>query len=86
MNFIFRSTIKQEIERLLKQLATVTTDKDKLVEKLEHSKTDLMLLKQHKINDHPGNKVPIMLKCIRKQAILIENLLKQISCLEQIKN
>lgn len=66
-------------------MASATADKEKLAEKLEHSKTDILLLKQHKIDDHPGNKVPVMLKCIRKQAFLIENLSKQIAVLEQIK-
>ncbi|XP_045031643.1 uncharacterized protein LOC116925651 [Daphnia magna] len=81
-----RKSLQKEIERISKQLVLVTADKEKLVEKLEHSKTDLMLLKQHKIDDHPVNKVPIMLKCIRKQSLLIDNLLRQISCLEQSKN
>ncbi|XP_057373747.1 polyamine-modulated factor 1-binding protein 1-like [Daphnia carinata] len=81
-----RKSLQKEIERIAKQLILVTADKEKLAEKLEHSKTDLMLLKQHKIDDHPVNKVPIMLKCIRKQSLLIDNLLRQISCLEQSKN
>lgn len=59
-------------------------DKEKLIEKCEHTKTDLLLIKQHKTDGYPNNKVPIMLKCIRKQALLIENLLKQVSCLEQV--
>ncbi|XP_046648870.1 ciliary rootlet coiled-coil protein 2-like [Daphnia pulicaria] len=81
-----RKSFQKEIERISKQLSVVTSDKEKLAEKLEHSKTDLLLLKQHKLDDHPSNKVPIMLKCIRKQSLLIENLLKQIACLEQLKN
>lgn len=76
---------RQEIEKLTKQLTIITAEKEKMAEKLEHSKTDLLLIKQHKIDDYPNNRIPIMLKCIRKQAFLIENLLKQISCLEEMK-
>ena len=44
-------------------------------------------MKQNKVVEHPeGIKIHLMMKCIRKQAALIQNLDNQISCLEQMNS
>jgi hypothetical protein len=61
--------------------------KEKIELQLDRAKTDLILMKQNKVVEHPeGNKIHVMMKCIRKQAALIQNLNNQILCLEQIKS
>jgi len=74
--------ICQEVERLAKLSANLSVEKGKTEEKVERAKTDLILLKQKKQVEHSGNKFATMIQCIRKQAILIENLTRQISYLE----
>ena len=75
--------ICQEVERLAKLSATLSAEKGKTEEKVERAKTDLILLKQKKHVEHSaGHKFAIMMQCIRKQTILIENLTRQISYLE----
>lgn len=63
----------------------MTAEKEKAEEKTEKVKTDFILLKQRKMTDNPGIKVSTMLKCIRKQAILIDNLTQQITQMECAK-
>lgn len=71
------------MERLSKQLVSTTREKARIEEKLESSKSDLALLKHHKESDCSRNQALLMMKCIKRQAALIENLLSQISLLEQ---
>ena len=72
------------MERLNKQLIIVTSEKAKLEEKIHCFKSDIALLKQEKEINSPSNKQTVLImKCIKKQAVLIENLLNQISFLEQ---
>lgn len=71
------------MERLNKQLVSANRDKARMEEKLESSKSDISLLKQHKESSCSRNQALLMMKCIKRQAVLIENLMNQISLLEQ---
>jgi len=53
------------------------SEKDKLEEKLERSKMDKEVIKKYKICDNTNSPVPLMIRCIRKQATLIDNLMEQ---------
>jgi len=75
--------LHKEVERLSKQLVLAAREKSKLEEKLECCKSDVVLLKQNKESDCSRNQASIMIKCIKRQAVLIENLLSQISILER---
>ena len=59
------------------------SEKDKLEEKLERCKMDNEVIKKYKICDNTNSRVPLMMRCIRKQATLIDNLMEQIAILEQ---
>ena len=77
----------QEIERLSKQSSNFALQKEKIEIQLDRAKLDLLQMKQNKVVEHPeGIKIHLMMKCIRKQAALIQNLDNQISCLEQMNS
>jgi len=75
--------LQKEVERLSKQLVSSTREKARMEEKLESFKSDMSLLKQHKESDCSRNQALLMMKCIKRQAVLIENLLNQVSLLER---
>lgn len=65
---------------MTKEILAITSEKERLDDKLQRCKADFLLYKQKKESEQTGNqKIPLMLRCIRKQAILIENLLAQIA-------
>lgn len=77
-----KKQLNKELESASKQLATLASDKEKLEEKLERCRLDNDAIKKNKVLDSANGRFPVMMKCIRKQATLIDNLFEQISILE----